>query len=55
MKVSEFEKQEVRDAYRSLIEVEWLSVKDARLLSVEDEWKKLKSFILRSERKICWH
>ena len=37
VKLSKFEKQEIRDAYRSLIEVEWLSAKDGRLVSVEDE------------------
>ena len=37
VKEGEFEKQEIRDAYRSLTEVEWLTVKDARFQSVEDE------------------
>ena len=32
MKLSKFEKQEIRDTYRSLIEVERLNVKDARLI-----------------------
>ena len=36
----------------SLIEVEWLSVKDARLLSVEDDWEMFKSLILRSTEEI---
>ena len=53
VKGSELEKREIRDAYRLLIELEWLSVKDARWLSVKDEWEKFKSFILRSAGDIC--
>ena len=39
-KVSVLEKQEITDADKSLIQVEWFSVKDAKLLSAEDEWEK---------------
>ena len=53
VKVSEFEKQEIRDAYRSMIEVEWLNVKDTRMLSVEDEWERFKSFVLSSAGESC--
>ena len=53
VKVREYEKQEIRDTYRSLIEVEWFNVKDARLLNVEDEWEKCKSIVLRSAGELC--
>ena len=53
VKVSEFEKQEIRDAYRSMIEGEWLNVKDTRMLSVEDEWERFKSFVLSSAGESC--
>ena len=39
VKLSEFEKQEIRDIFGLLIGVEWLNIKDVRLLSVEDEWE----------------
>ena len=53
VKVSEFEKKEVRDAFRMLIEVEWLRVKDTRLLGVTDEWEKFKSLTLKSAGEVC--
>ena len=37
VKVSEFEKVEVREAFERLIVSEWERVKDSRLLSVEEE------------------
>ena len=49
VKVSEFEKQKIRDAYRLLIAVEWFSVKDAMLLSAEE---KFKSFIFGSAGEV---
>ena len=53
VKLSEFEKQEIRDAYRSLIDVEWLNIKDVRLISIQGDSKKFKSFILISAGEVC--
>ena len=51
--MSELQKQEIRDAYRLLSEVEWLNVKDARLLWAKNGCEKFKSLILRSAGEIC--
>ena len=53
VKVSEFEKVEVREAFERLIVSEWESVKDSRLLSVEEEWELFKSTVLWCAAVVC--
>ena len=53
VKVSEFEKVEVREAFERLIVSEWERLKDSRLLSVEEEWELFKSSVLRCAAVVC--
>ena len=53
VKVSEFEKVEVREDFERLIVSEWERVKDGRLLSVEEEWELFKSTVLRCAAVVC--
>ena len=53
VKVSEFEKAEVRAAFERLIVSEWERVKDSRLLSVEEEWELFKRTVLRCAAVVC--
>ena len=47
IKVSEFEKSEVREAFQRLLLSEWERVRTTRLLDVEKEWEFFKSTIIR--------
>ena len=47
VKVSEFEKVEVREAFERLIMSEWGRVKYSRVVEVEEEWELFKSIIIR--------
>ena len=53
VKVSEFEKSEVREAFRRLVMSEWERVKNTSISSVEEEWKLFKSMVLRCAASVC--
>ena len=53
VKVSEFEKVEVREAFKGLIMNEWERVKGGEVREVEEEWKLFKSAVMRCAGIVC--
>ena len=53
VRVSELEKEEVREAFVILIVNEWDGIKDARVLSVQEEWEMFKSTVMTCATRVC--
>ena len=53
VKVSELEKEEVREAFKEMLAEEWEKVRNSRLLSVEEEWKTFKECVMTVAARVC--
>merc|ERR1712105_51168 len=53
VKVSELEKEEVREAFIEMLAEEWEKVRNSRLLSVEEEWKTFKECVMTVAARVC--
>ena len=53
VKVSELEKEEVKEVFKGILAEEWAKVRNARLMSVEEEWKIFKETVLRVAARVC--
>ena len=53
VKMSELEKEEVREAFVMLIVNEWDRIRNTRVLSVEEEWEMFKSTVITCAARVC--
>ena len=53
VRVSELEKEEVREAFVILIVNEWDRIRNTRVLSVEEEWEMFKSTVMTCAARVC--
>ena len=53
VRVSELEKEEVREAFVILIVNEWDRIRNTRVLSVEEEWEMFKSTVMICAARVC--
>ena len=55
VKVSEHQKEEVREAFVILIGNEWDRIRNTRVLSVEKEWEMFNSTVRTCATRVCWY
>ena len=53
VRVSELEKEEVREVFVILIVNEWDRIRNTRVLSVEEEWEMFKSTVMTCAARVC--